>query len=163
MKRNILVTLVSLALILLIIFAYFKIARFNSSEFNYNNAKKDTINYLNKNEKQLKELVNELYQSKSSTNNPYKDIGYATYDYLEDFNFKEKIEYIKVDLNSQGMLGGQYYGLIYSNFNENKLIVYDEFKETGKGNNIFIREKIKNNWYFYYDDFDGKVDVKKIK
>ena len=57
------------------------------------------------------------------------------------------------------MLGGQYYGLIYSQNNHDGLI---KNKEIG-GNNIFIRQKITDNWYFYYDDYDGKVDVKKIK
>ena len=61
------------------------------------------------------------------------------------------------------MLGGQYYGLIYIKEYNDELIIYDEFKETGTGNNIFIRKKIKDNWYIYYDDFDGKVDIKKIK
>lgn len=37
--------------------------------------------------------------------------------------------------------------------------IYDEKETTGEGNNIFIREKIKDNWYFYYDDYDGTVDI----
>lgn len=64
------------------------------------------------------------------------------------------------------MLGGQYYGLIYSTeknfFDSRSLIIYDEHKETCDGNNIFIRQKIKKNRYFYYDDYDGKVDTSKI-
>ena len=26
-----------------------------------------------------------------------------------------------------------------------------------------IREKLKDNWYFYYDDYDGKVNIDKIR
>ena len=47
----------------------------------------------------------------------------------------------------------------YNRFKE----LYDEYKETGSGNNIFIVEKIKDNWYFYYQDWDGKVDITKIE
>lgn len=61
--------------------------------------------------------------------------------------------------NLRGMLGGQYYGIIYSKNNEEKLIKNKEIH----GNNIFIRQKIKDNWYFYYDDYDGKVNINKIK
>ena len=27
----------------------------------------------------------------------------------------------------------------------------------------YIRQKIKDNWYFYYEDYDGKVNINKIK
>ena len=49
------------------------------------------------------------------------------------------------------MLGGQYWYLLYceDDFLDGKNIyIYDEYKETGSGNNIFIVEKIKDNWYF---------------
>ena len=139
----------------------------NHDKFNYNSARDNTINYLDKNEKELIKIANSLYENKSSESKPYKGVTYATYkDKSEIKKWNEK-EYIKFDLESQGMLGGQYYGLIYSNdkdfFDSKKLVIYDENKETGEGNNIFIRQKIKTNWYFYYDDYDGKVDINKIK
>ena len=112
---------------------------------------------------QLENIVKELYKSKSSIKDPYRGVSYASYNYLTDFDFNNEVEYIVFDLDSQGMLGGQYYGLIYSKNNKLDLIIFDEYKERGKGNNIFIRKTIKDNWYFYYDDFDGKVDVDKIK
>ena len=85
-----------------------------------------------------------------------KDAGYYYDDY---FNFKNNEEYIKIYIDAQGMLGGQYYGLIYSKNNEKELIKNKELH----GNNIFIRQKIKDNWYFYYDDYDGKVNINKIQ
>ena len=60
------------------------------------------------------------------------------------------------------MLGGQYYGLIYIKDKFEELIIYDGTK-LENGNNIFIREKLKDNWYFYYDDYDGKVNIDKIR
>ena len=61
------------------------------------------------------------------------------------------------------MLGGQYYGLIYAKESKENLFIYDEKEETKQGNNVFIRQKIKDNWYFYYEDYDGKVNINKIK
>ena len=138
-----------------------------SGKFNYASAKNNAIEYLNDNEKELIQIANSLYENKTFKKNPLKNIDYASYVHDEDFDFKNKKEYIKYDLDSQGMLGGQYYGLIYSIdkdiLDSNKLIIYDEKKETGEGNNIFIRQKIKDNWFFYYNDFDGIVNTKKIK
>lgn len=131
--------------------------------FDYDSAKKKAYNFLNNSSEELQKLVNELYESKNSKKDPMSMVSYASYEYSEDFDFKNKKEYIKIDLDSQGMLGGQYYGLIYSKESNDDFIVYDEKKETNKGNNIFIRQKIKDNWYFYYEDYDGKVDINKIK
>ena len=107
----------------------------------------------------MKKIAEEVYEDKSSIENPLENIRYAGYYYDYNLNFKSKEAYIKFDIDAQGMLCGQYYGLIYSKNNHDELI---KNKEIG-GNNIFIRQKIKDNWYFYYDDYDGKVDVKKIK
>ena len=131
--------------------------------FDYDSAKKKSYNFLYNSNDELQKLVNELYESKNSKKNPLSMVSYASYDYLEDFDFKNKTEYIKIDLSAQGMLGGQYYGLMHVKEPKEDLIVYDEYKETQKGNNIFIRQKIEDNWYFYYEDYDGKVDINKIK
>ena len=130
-----------------------------SDKFNYKSAKETTIRYLNTNEKELKKVVDELYKNKSSVEKPLKKIIYAAYYYDDYFNFKNEEEYIKLDIDAQGMLGGQYYGLIYSKNNNEDLIKNKELH----GNNIFIRQKIKDNWYFYYNDYDGKVNINKIK
>lgn len=162
MKKNLLIYVISIIVILSILILAF-VALTNKSEFDYKEAKKNTEEFLSKNEKQLTKLVDELYESKASKKGLIKGISYASYVNRDDFNFKNDIEYIKIDLDSQGMLGGQYYGLIYSKESNDSFIVYDEKKETNKGNNIFIRQKIKSNWYFYYEDYDGKVDVNKIR
>lgn len=62
-------------------------------------------------------------------------------------------------------MDGQYWDLIYceEDYLDGKNIdIYDEYKETGSGNNIFIVEKIRDNWYYSYQDWDGKVDTTKI-
>lgn len=151
-----LIIIIGLLLIKLVLNSYYN-KDFN--KFNYDKALKTTIKYLNKNENELKKIVDELYINREPIQKPYKSISYASYN--DDGGLNQ--EYIEFDMDAQGMLGGQYYGLIYSKKDDEDLIIYDEFKETGKGNNIFIRQKIKDNWYFYYDDYDGKVDVDKIR
>ena len=163
MKKKIIIIFFIIFLIIIIGLLLLKITldSFYNKEFDrfyYNKSKKITIKYLNKNEEELKKIVDELYESKSSIENPLEDIRYAEYCYDDNLNFKRKEEYIKFDIDAQGMLGGQYYGLIYSKNNYDELL---KNKEIG-GNNIFIRQKIKDNWYFYYDDYDGKVDFNKL-
>lgn len=65
------------------------------------------------------------------------------------------------------MLGGQDWGLLYipsNNYISNKkTYIYDEKTIKGKGNNIFIRKKIDKCCFFYYNDWDGKTNIKNIK
>ena len=131
-----------------------------SDKVNYKSAKEATIRYLNTNEKELKKVVDELYKNKSSIEKPLKKIIYAAYYYDDYFNFENEEEYIKLDIDAQGMLGGQYYGLIYSKTKNEKELIKNK---DSYGNNIFIRQKIKDNWYFYYKDYDGKVNINKIQ
>lgn len=155
-----LIIIIGLLLIKLALNSYYN-KEFN--RFNYNSAKQTTIKLLNKNENELKKISDGLYESKTLIEKPLENIKTSSYRYDEYFNYNGEVEYIKFYIDAQGMLGGQYYGLIYSKKNIENIIIYDEFKEKNKGNNIFIREKIKDNWYFYYDDYDGKVDINKIR
>lgn len=165
---TILAMIMSVIVVLTLIFLVFVMV-FNSSykkennKFDYFSAKENTIKYLDNNKDALNEIVEKLIDTKGSIKNPTKEISFATYDYLSDFNFKEKTEYVIFYLDGQGMLGGQNYGIIYSKIDDEDFIVYDQKKVTGEGNNIFIREKLYDNWYFYYNDWDGEIDVNKIK
>lgn len=162
-KKVIIIFLIQILIIfsgiLLIALAINKSWKKEFDRFDYDKAKKTAIKYLNKNEEQLKTIVDELYENKSSIENPIENIKHARYYYDDNFNFKNDEEYVKLDIDAQGMLGGQYYGLIYSKNNDEELIKNKELF----GNNIFIRQKIKDNWYFYYDDYDGKVNINKIQ
>ena len=125
-------------------------------------AKKETIKFLEKNIKELEEISKELILSKDTEWKKHDKLQYG-YGY-KDSNNKE---YIQFDLDAQGFLGGQYWGLQYSPNDDYldgaNIKIYDEKERTGKGNDIFIIEKIKENWYFYYEDYDGKVNIKTIE
>lgn len=167
MKIPKIMLIICLLLSIIVISLFLVLFKKGSNDFNYNSAKNNAIKYLDINEKKLIKIANALYKDKSSKKNPYKGITYASYNEKSEINKWNEKNYIKFDLDAQGMLGGQYYGLIYSTeknfFDSKSLVIYDEHKETGDGNNIFIRQKIKKNWYFYYDDYDGKADTNKIK
>ena len=164
-----LITIVAVFIILFLGYCFLNLLwEKDFNKFNYDSAKKETTQYLKENRKELESIANELYKSKSSKKRPYKYIRYSSYcDYTEYDSSLEKSEYVQFDMDAQGFLGGQYYGLIYSKdkniYDGKELFIYDENKKTDDGNNIFIREKISDNWYYYYDDYDGKVDPKKIK
>lgn len=134
---------------------------------NYNHNKKEVTSFLKSNKKELEKIANNVSKNKSSINNPYKHISYVSYSTIDIGININKGEYVKFDYDARGWLGGRYWGLIYSKnnnaFNGEKLYIYDQNKETGNGDNIFIREKIIDNWYFYYDDFDGIVNIDEIK
>lgn len=167
MKKKIIIIFLIMFSIIIIGLLLIKLALDNfwnkeNNRFDYNKAKQIAVKYLNNNEEQLKTIAEELYESKGSKENPIENVKSARYDFFSHFNFKENKEYIIFDIDAQGITGGQSYGIIYSKNNNEDLIIYDEI-ERKTGNNIFIRKKIKDNWYFYYDDYDGKVDIDKIR
>lgn len=127
----------------------------------YTDAKSNSEKFFNSNKSELNRIVKKVINSKSEkVNEEYKIDGvrYISYDIEKG--------YITFDMDCQGVLGGQYWGLIYSISNryenEEELYIYDQNQKTTSGDNIFIREKIKDHWFFYYDDYNGKVDVKDI-
>lgn len=170
--KNILIQIALYILIILIIvisgYLVFKIIDKDDTErFTYDSGKIEIIKYLDNNKSELESIVKELYRSKSSLDNPNKNISYVSYRDNNGLSYLEKNPCVQFDFDAQGMLGGQYYGLIYSQesniYDGKDLFIYNEKKETGEGNNIFIREKILDNWYYYYDDYDGKVDLENLK
>ena len=170
MKKIFKIFVITVVAILIILFFWYcflnLVWKKDFNRFDYDKSKKELMEFFKTNKKELEIIAEELYEKKTSKNNPYENIRYATYKNDSEFSFLKKSEYIQFDIDAQGMLGGQYYGLIYIKddiYNSDDLFIYDENKETSKGNNIFIREKIANHWYYYYDDYDGKVNIKEIK
>jgi hypothetical protein len=163
MKKKKIILIVLLAIISPIILLVLLIGtldllwKLNFDKFNYDSAKEITVKYFYENEDELnKLLIREINKknNKKCIEKPYKKIDSICY-HSDDI--------IEFNMDAQGMLGGQYYGLKYNAKANKDLIIYDEFKETGNGNNIFIEQRIKGNWFFYYRDWDGKVDTSKIK
>lgn len=77
-------------------------------------------------------------------------------------NFKDYSYYLSHDQNSvtfsigaQGMLGGQYWDLVYTKhgylYNESETFYLEE----EDGNNIIRAEKLNEHWWFLWEDYDG--------
>ncbi len=127
----------------------------------YEKCKDKSISFLKMNEDELTEIAEELMQKEDGAAYKFKDQYYCYY------SNNGNTSYVKIDIDSQGMLGGQYWGIIYCPNNnlidvDSTIEIYDEKQTSKDGNNIFIREMIKENWYFYYDDYDRKIDISSI-
>lgn len=126
---------------------------------NYGKARRDSIQFLNANIKDLKVILDKDSIGNVKECSKYKKIEYC----FSNSNYNGK-EYVDFEVNSQGFLGGQYWGIIYSKNDDiighNKIEIYDQYMDEGTGNNILITEKIKKNWYFYFIDYDGKIEYK---
>ena len=117
-----------------------------SGEKAYSTAKKECARVLEKHQLQMEELAVSVLNSKVGKDGRFNEYYYSCY---RDQGF------VKFDIDAQGMLGGQYWGLVYA---ENG-ILYGEaetyYFEEEDGNNIIRAEKIKGNWWFYWEDYDG--------
>ena len=63
---------------------------------------------------------------------------------------------VRFDVDGQGMLGGQYWHLVYTP--DGMLYGQDEiyeYRESDGGNNIARAEKIDGSWWFLWVDYDG--------
>ncbi len=90
---------------------------------------------------------------------------------IKNIGFIKNENTSKVDfsIGSQGMTGGQYWGIYFSSNNKPVLFgeadVSEELKKGPydnsyyyrelNGNNFYATERIEEGWYFYYMDFDG--------
>ena len=156
MSKKKIIVLFSILLFIIIIAITWSLYKMNNSD--YYRAKKETLKFLDKNITKLEEISKESLSKKDKETYEFKTKKYH-------FAENDGKEYIVININAQGMLGGQYWDLIYCEddyLDGNTIDIYDEYKETGSGNNIFILEKIRDNWYFSYQDWDGKVDTTKI-
>lgn len=153
MKKKICILSIIILLILLYVI-------YNSPfrEYDYFSSRKSCIKYLNKNITKLERIFNEVEYVSEEPNFKLDDGKEYIVKICGPYS-----KYVKLDIDAQGMLGGQYWGLIYctEDYLDGKKI--EIIGETGEGNNVFITEKIKDNWYFFYEDYDGKVDTNKVK
>lgn len=129
-------------------------------KYNYDSLKEETIEYLNDNNKELQENCNNVLKEKPHSCREHNDLiyCYGTDDKVSVMFYK----YGKYKDN-KNYVGEQDWGLEYSKkdlLNGKNIYVWNEYRETGHGNNIIVKTRIKDNWYFYYIDYNyEKNDV----
>jgi len=112
----------------------------------YGSAKKECEKVLDKYQIEMRKIAIDSLKSGKNASGEYKEYYYSCY---PDEGF------VKFDIDAQGMLGGQYWELVYTQDGT----FYDETesylqKETN-GNNIVRAEKINEHWWYLWTDYDG--------
>ncbi|MBQ9081876.1 MAG: hypothetical protein IJY28_00055 [Clostridia bacterium] len=112
----------------------------------YSTAKKSSEGFLRNNADAMEEIASALLREGKEKSGHYKDHAYA-YTAGQDF--------VAFEMDSQGMLGGQYWSLIYTSddtgYGKSERYVHEETD----GNNIYIAERLDDHWWFLWTDYDG--------
>lgn len=118
----------------------------SNQPISYSSAKSRCTDILNTHQDYMKSISLELLEGASDETTFGKYNNYPYFLYLED-------EFVKFEIDGQGFLGGQYWELRYC---KNGTLYGEEKTYTNKdGNNIIKAEKINDNWWFYWIDYDG--------
>ena len=130
---------------------------------NYAQAKEQTIIFINKNQNEIENVKNDVIEKQTAKGISMKGVSYISYEVYNEDTF------VFFDYGSQGMLGGQYWGFYYSSSNLPRVQAdyqgkcpLTEAKIEGcfywrelNGNNFYASERINDNWFFYYMDYDN--------
>ena len=112
----------------------------------YSTAKEATEEFLIENREEMEKIAVSLSDDEIENSGHYKDLYYF---------YDEKNDCTEFEINAQGMLGGQYWGLIYTEDGSYKGENEKYFHQEDGGNNIDIAEKIDGHWWFTWTDYDG--------
>lgn len=84
-----------------------------------------------------------------------KPDGQVSGHFKEYFYSCNQKDFVQFDIDGQGMLGGQYWALVYTQdgkfYGETESYLY----EGVDGNNVQKAEKLNEHWWFLWDDYDG--------
>ncbi len=112
----------------------------------YSTARATCERFLKKNYEDMQEIAVELLRDGEDAWGHYKD-RYCGY--IPEWNA------VKFEIDGQGMLGGQYWDLIYTAdgvlFGESE----EYFDEESDGNNIYKAERLDEHWWYFWTDYDG--------
>lgn len=122
-----------------------------SKDKNYESAKADVVSFLQSNQEELEEIALQVIENEGAVESPFEEDIYIDYDAQNDL--------VIFEIDAQGMLGGQYWSLVYAAdgtyCGEDSLYIYKE----AEGNNHIIAEQIQGCWFFSWMDYDGRKDL----
>lgn len=112
----------------------------------YSTAKIECEKILSKHQTEMEEISNNLLKSRTNGHGHYNEWFYIYYP-------EEK--FVKFELDGQGMLGGQYWDLVYTSdgtyYGEKESYLFEE----SDGNNIVKAERLDGHWWYVWTDYDG--------
>lgn len=119
----------------------------------YSSAKSDCVKVLNKNRAELDEFAEKLLaETPQSLAGEYPKTPYESFN---DYNCYVTNRHEAVfDIGAQGMLGGQYWSLVYTADGTYRG-QSDAYYEVWDGNNIIKAEHIDGNWWYLWEDYDA--------
>ena len=143
-KKNIVITVCILIGFALVIGFCFSI--YANRPKTFSEAKALCEKFLEKNRADMEAIATDALNSQTDISGHYKKHYYS-------YNSDERL--VTFDIGAQGMLGGQYWNLAYSEdgtlYGETEEYIY---KETN-GNNIVRAKRINKNWWYIWTDYDG--------
>ncbi len=142
MKKGIIATVTIILTVLICIFLLFNAL----APETYSSAKDECESFLENNREDLEEIAVDLLIKQMDISGHYKERYYS-------YNLRE--DYVEFNIDAQGMLGGQYWSLIYTRngvlFGETEEYLYEQTD----GNNIIRGEKLDEHWWYLWKDYDG--------
>ena len=144
-KRNIIILIVSISVGIALLIGL--ISLFNAIKpKTFSTAKIACEKFLDKNQTQMEEIAIVSLNSEKDNSGHYKEYYYSCY---------QEEGFVKFEIDAQGMLGGQYWDLVYTQdgifYGETESYLYEETD----GNNIIRAEKISEHWWYLWTDYDG--------
>lgn len=111
----------------------------------YSTAKVECVQVLDKYRDELEQIAMDALKSDQHTSGYFKEYYYAE----QDENL------VQFDVDAQGMLGGQYWGLVYTADGTYYGAVDSYLNKETNGNNIVRAERIDGHWWYIWTDYDG--------
>ena len=119
----------------------------------YTSAKSDCVKVLNKNRAELDEFAKKLLaETPQSLAGEYPKTPYTSF---KNYNCHVTNHHDAVfNIGSQGMLGGQYWSLMYTADGTYRGQA-ETYYEIWDDNNIIKAEHIYGNWWYLWEDYDA--------
>ena len=161
-ERNKILIIYGIFLLIFILFpiVLYRIFFYEDIHYSYKVLNGDSEIFLNLNYEKLDKLSKSYFYDKENTKLEYENIKYIEYEKNSNGD-----EYLKMSIGSKRLLDHKEWGLLYIPGNAyygNTYYIYDEENETGRGNDLYVVEKLRDNWFFYYNDYSGKTSYEDI-
>lgn len=142
MKKRVIITVAIIAFLLIGLFCLNCLLQPKT----YSTAKKECERFLRRNYEELEAVALDLISDGEGACGYYK--GYYC-------SYVPEWDAVLLELGGQGMLGGQYWDLIYTRDGIFLGQTEEDFWEEPDGNNISKAERLDEHWWYLWSDYDG--------
>lgn len=143
-KKILLISLGAIAVFALVVAGLWFLLRTTAPK-TYSTAKEECENFLNRYQAEMEQIATEALQSEQECSGEFRKHFYRSY----------KDGYVSFDIDAQGMLGGQYWELVYTKDGKFGTETETFLHTEPNGNNIVRAEKINDHWWYHWTDYDG--------